>query len=92
MKRVLAIIFCTAASFSWAQDIHFTQTQEVPMLINPAATGMFNGWERVSVNHKNQWVNSRQFLSGASNFGALSRKKTRLSSAAAKLAVKPYER
>lgn len=28
------------------------------MLINPAATGMFNGWERATVNHKSQWVNS----------------------------------
>ncbi|MCH2235818.1 MAG: PorP/SprF family type IX secretion system membrane protein [Crocinitomicaceae bacterium] len=58
MKRISAIIYCLAASFSWGQDIHFTQAQEVPMLINPAATGMFNGWERVAVNHKNQWVNA----------------------------------
>ena len=58
MKKGLFIIFSCIASLSWGQDIHFTQSQEVPMLINPAATGMFNGWERVSVNHKNQWVNS----------------------------------
>jgi type IX secretion system PorP/SprF family membrane protein len=41
-----------------AQDIHFTQSNETAMLINPAATGLFSGWERVTFNHKNQWVSS----------------------------------
>ncbi|MGV6860305.1 MAG: PorP/SprF family type IX secretion system membrane protein [Putridiphycobacter sp.] len=41
-----------------AQDIHFSQASETPMIINPAATGVFDGWERVTVNHKNQWVNA----------------------------------
>ncbi len=41
-----------------AQDIHFTQSNETSMLINPAATGVFSGWERVTFNHKNQWVSS----------------------------------
>lgn len=40
------------------QDMHFTQAMQNPMLINPAATGMFEGWERFSVTHKNQWVNA----------------------------------
>lgn len=45
------------------QDIHFTQSQQAPMLINPGATGIFNGWERVMVNHKNQWIsNGTSFL------------------------------
>ncbi|MBL7898477.1 MAG: type IX secretion system membrane protein PorP/SprF, partial [Crocinitomicaceae bacterium] len=57
MKKVLSI-FALAATASFAQDIHFTQSQQTPMLLNPAATGLFNGWERVTVNHKNQWVNS----------------------------------
>ncbi|MBK9190585.1 MAG: PorP/SprF family type IX secretion system membrane protein [Crocinitomicaceae bacterium] len=57
MKKVLSI-FALAATTSFAQDIHFTQSQQTPMLLNPAATGLFNGWERVTVNHKNQWVNS----------------------------------
>jgi type IX secretion system PorP/SprF family membrane protein len=48
-------LICATA---FAQDIHFTQSQQTPMLINPAATGMFNGWERVTANHKNQWVNT----------------------------------
>lgn len=58
MKRILLTVFCFSGFVSLAQDIHFTQAQQTPMLINPAATGLFNGWERVTVNHKNQWVNT----------------------------------
>jgi len=58
MKRLLLFYFGFAGSVIFAQDIHFTQSQQTPMLINPAATGMFNGWERITANHKNQWVNS----------------------------------
>ena len=42
----------------YGQDIHFTQLNSSPIIINPAFTGVFNGWERVSMNHKNQWLNA----------------------------------
>lgn len=58
MKRLILGSVLMLTGMVYAQDIHFTQAQQVPMLINPAATGMFNGWERVTVNHKNQWVNT----------------------------------
>ncbi|MBI3136722.1 MAG: PorP/SprF family type IX secretion system membrane protein [Bacteroidetes bacterium] len=58
MKKALVFSVLLTGFCAVAQDIHFTQSQQTPMLINPAATGMFNGWERVTVNHKNQWVNS----------------------------------
>ncbi len=47
----------------YAQDIHFTQTAQTPLLINPAAAGVYDGWERVIVNHRNQWLGSgTQFM------------------------------
>ena len=58
MRKALVIAYSVFTFSLSAQDIHFTQSQQTPMLINPAATGTFNGWERVSINHKNQWVNS----------------------------------
>lgn len=60
MKKLVLYIFCVLAfsQTGFSQDIHFTQANQTPMLINPAATGVFNGWERVSFNHKNQWINS----------------------------------
>lgn len=46
-----------------AQDLHFSQTAQTPLLINPAAAGVFDGWERVIVNHRNQWLGSgTQFM------------------------------
>lgn len=58
MKKSAFIILLAMGISTYAQDIHFTQAQQVPMLINPAATGMFNGWERFTINHKSQWVNT----------------------------------
>jgi len=56
LKLTLAVFVLTLFNTVNAQDIHFTQANQVPMLINPAAAGVFNGWERISMNHKNQWV------------------------------------
>jgi len=48
---------------SFAQDIHFTQMAQTPLLINPAAAGVFDGWERIIINHRNQWLGaSTQFM------------------------------
>lgn len=58
MKKGFSILLMCLSVGVQAQDIHFTQSQQVPMLINPAATGVFNGWERATINHKNQWVTS----------------------------------
>ena len=40
-----------------AQDVHFSQFYETPLLINPANAGVFNGDIRGIVNYKNQWQN-----------------------------------
>lgn len=46
-----------------AQDLHFSQTSQTPLLINPAAAGVFDGWERVIINHRNQWLGAgTQFM------------------------------
>ncbi|TNF45759.1 MAG: type IX secretion system membrane protein PorP/SprF [Bacteroidetes bacterium] len=62
----------------FGQDIHFTQTAQTPLLINPAAAGVYDGWERVMINHRNQWLGAgTQFMTtniaADANFG-----KTRL--------------
>src|SRR5690606_25600623 len=40
---------------SQAQDVHFTQFDATPMLLNPALTGAFNGEVRASVIYRDQW-------------------------------------
>jgi len=38
-----------------AQDIHFSQFYQTPLITNPALTGVFNGDMRVIINYKDQW-------------------------------------
>ena len=38
-----------------AQDIHFSQFSQTPLLVNPALTGLFKGDVRAHLNYKNQW-------------------------------------
>ena len=60
-------------NFALSQDIHFSQYNKTPLLINPAFTGDFNNcYLRLGINYKNQWdktyitqsafVDSRIFL------------------------------
>ncbi len=59
MKFLLIISFLVFSVFlSEAQDIHFSQTAQNPLWINPGVTGVYNGWERVSISHRSQWLGS----------------------------------
>ncbi len=44
------------ASGLFAQDIHFSQVINNPLLINPANAGGFEGYERIVLNYRNQWA------------------------------------
>lgn len=59
-KIAVGVLLCTGLH---AQDLHFSQTSQTPLFINPATAGVFDGWERVTVNHRNQWLGaSTQFM------------------------------
>ena len=64
MKNALTLALAFAAFQSVnAQDLHFSQTAQTPLLINPGAAGVFDGWERVNINHRNQWLGAgTQFM------------------------------
>lgn len=49
---VIAAICCTSVV---AQDLHFSQYTEMPILRNPALTGNFNGDIRILTAHRQQW-------------------------------------
>ena len=62
----LLLVASMYSCFSGAQDIHFTQSAQTPLWINPAITGVYEGWERVIINHRNQWLGSNtQFMTTA---------------------------
>ena len=51
---LLALVLGT--SVVKAQDIHFSQVFETPVLLSPANTGFFNGYVRAVANYRNQWA------------------------------------
>ena len=41
--------------FGFAQDIHFSQMNSSPLLLNPSFTGNFYGNHRIMLNYRDQW-------------------------------------
>lgn len=55
-KRVsLSAVLAISSMSVMAQDVHFTQFNSTPLLLNPAFTGAFNGPVRASAIYRNQW-------------------------------------
>lgn len=67
MKHIVNMLIVGGLSLnSFSQDLHFSQILQTPVLLNPGAVGVYDGWERVSVHHRNQWLGaSTQFMSTA---------------------------
>lgn len=56
MRFVFTYLFCILVFGTSAQDIHFVQFTEVPQLINPGQTGVFEGTARAIINYRDQWA------------------------------------
>lgn len=68
MRRVFKIMFLFAVSASYlvprtyAQDLHFSQFMNSPLLTNPANTGFIpDGDYRLGANYRNQWASVTAF-------------------------------
>lgn len=57
MKKYLLsiMLFCLAATAVNAQDVHFSQFFEAPILRNPALAGLFDGDVRIQSLYRSQW-------------------------------------
>jgi type IX secretion system PorP/SprF family membrane protein len=55
LKRLLVVVVSQGSIHALAQDINFSQFYEMPMLRNPALTGIFMGDIRVTGAHRSQW-------------------------------------
>jgi type IX secretion system PorP/SprF family membrane protein len=54
--RLLFIVYCLLPTvYCISQDIHFAQLSETPLLVNPALTGVYDGYYRGILNFRNQW-------------------------------------
>ena len=56
LATVATLSLSSAAAL--AQDVHFTQFDATPMLVNPAFTGAFDGRLRVAGIYRDQWRNA----------------------------------
>jgi len=56
MKKLLTLVLLSCSIIGNAQDIHFSQFSQTPLLVNPANAGFYNGYERFILNHKSQWT------------------------------------
>jgi len=52
---LLTVAFLLPATLTRAQDIHFSQFYEAPLLRNPALAGVFTGDYRISTIFRDQW-------------------------------------
>lgn len=52
---IAAMLFCTVGSY--AQDIHFSQFFQTPLLRNPSLAGIFTGDVRAQIVYRSQWNN-----------------------------------
>src|SRR5207249_8736369 len=53
---IFLLLLCSAGRFSAiAQDIHFSQFFETPLLRNPSLAGIFTGDLRVQAVYRDQW-------------------------------------
>jgi type IX secretion system PorP/SprF family membrane protein len=55
LNRLLLVLSVLTPLSMVAQDIHFTQFQAVPLQINPAQAGLFEGTYRIGGLYRSQW-------------------------------------
>jgi len=55
IKLLVVFIVLISINVVMAQDVHFSQFGQTPQLINPGATGLFEGNFRAFLNYRSQW-------------------------------------
>ena len=56
MKKILLAAGVMMSMGAFAQDVHFSQVLNNPLLINPGNVGGFEGYERAVINYRMQWT------------------------------------
>lgn len=55
LRLYTILAFVLGFTATYAQDIHFSQFYASPLTLNPALTGNFNGFYRITGIYRNQW-------------------------------------
>lgn len=63
IKVSVLISFLIVFSRFFGQDFHMSQVDQTISMLNPALTSNFNGYEKFSIQHRNQWLGAgTQFM------------------------------
>jgi len=78
LKYAMMVTLVSVVLTGTAQDVHFSQYYASPSLMNPGATGIFDGTSRFALNYRNQWttINSNYQTTAAAFETALMKKKS----------------
>lgn len=73
MRKIIAgIVFVLAFTVkgAFAQDFHLSQYDAAPLNLNPAMTGMFEGYYRIHAHYRTQWsvVSTKPYLTTGLSF------------------------
>lgn len=61
--KILALIFSFLGLSVFAQDYHLTQMDKTMTIWNPSTTSMYQGFEKISLQNRNQWLGAgTQFM------------------------------
>ena len=52
------LYFLIAMQFTLAQDLHLSQIDKTIAMMNPALTANYDGWEKICMQHRSQWIGS----------------------------------
>jgi type IX secretion system PorP/SprF family membrane protein len=74
MKKLFFFLLLFLVIRSQAQDAHFTQLDKTLSYLNPAMTGNFDGFAKITAQHRSQWINTgtaftTSYMMGEMNFG-----------------------
>ena len=61
MKKWLVGCLLFMSFSSVGQDVHFSQYDRAPLMVNPALTGVFPGNHRAMINYRDQWAGVAPF-------------------------------
>lgn len=61
--KILILVLILLPLCGFSQDLHYSQIDQSMAMINPATTSTFSGFERISLQHRNQWLGAgTQFM------------------------------
>jgi type IX secretion system PorP/SprF family membrane protein len=55
LRKGVLVLFLFLSTLTYAQDFHLSQYDAPPLFLNPAMTGMFDGYYRIHAHYRSQW-------------------------------------